>query len=386
MTAREDPPAVSSDGASAGEPLAGGEGAAQPAAEPVPQSEGRPEAQGRAFVRGFVDTAAGRVPRVATGLAWNDAVDRWRTRWRVRRPADRVSPGLYAVGSPWDTSPVLVTANAKSTFDALRSSLARVDAWVLVVDTGGLGVWSAACEGTFAVRDVARQVEASGLERVVSHRTLVLPQRAAAGVAAHLLPQACGFSAVFGPVRASDVAGFLAAGNVATPSMRESTFDWGERLALVPAEVVGKLSPSRLIVPLLLVAGALGPGFFSVRGALVRGSGAVLAYVVGVASGSVVTPLLLPWLPGRLFAYKGALVGAAAALVCIARFGSRLGWADCAALVPAVAVTSSWCAMVFAGAAPFTSPSGLEKEMRAALPYQVGGLLAAALLWIGSRF
>jgi hypothetical protein len=42
--------------------------------------------------------------------------------------------------------------------------------------------------------------------------------------------------------------------------------------------------------------------------------------------------------------------------------------------------------MNFTGATPFTSPSGVEKEMRTALPLQLGGLLVAAAAWIGAAF
>jgi hypothetical protein len=42
--------------------------------------------------------------------------------------------------------------------------------------------------------------------------------------------------------------------------------------------------------------------------------------------------------------------------------------------------------MNFTGATPFTSPSGVEKEMRRALPVQAGLTVLAGLLWIGGAF
>ena len=44
------------------------------------------------------------------------------------------------------------------------------------------------------------------------------------------------------------------------------------------------------------------------------------------------------------------------------------------------------CAMNFTGATPFTSPSGVEKEMRRALPVQAGLTVLAGLLWVGGAF
>jgi hypothetical protein len=42
--------------------------------------------------------------------------------------------------------------------------------------------------------------------------------------------------------------------------------------------------------------------------------------------------------------------------------------------------------MNFTGATPFTSPSGVEKEMRRFMPWQILGAAAAAVLWLVSGF
>jgi hypothetical protein len=42
--------------------------------------------------------------------------------------------------------------------------------------------------------------------------------------------------------------------------------------------------------------------------------------------------------------------------------------------------------MNFTGSTPFTSPSGVEKEMRRAIPMQVAALLIATIMWVGSAF
>jgi len=56
------------------------------------------------------------------------------------------------------------------------------------------------------------------------------------------------------------------------------------------------------------------------------------------------------------------------------------------ALLLAMTAVSSFVAMNFTGATPFTSPSGVEKEMRRALPVQAGLALLAGLLWVGGAF
>lgn len=88
------------------------------------------------------------------------------------------------MGAASADSPVLVTANYKLTFDTLRRELAGVDVWVLVLDTRGVNVWCAAGKNLFSHDELALRVQRTGLERVVRHRRLILPQLAATGVSA----------------------------------------------------------------------------------------------------------------------------------------------------------------------------------------------------------
>ncbi len=339
------------------------------------------------FVEGWLETPAGRVPRVGTRLGVADVLGRWAMRWGIGRDRYRIAPGLYAAGSPGPCSPVLVTANYKMTFDALRRRLGGLDAWILVLDTHGINVWCAAGKGTFGTDELVRRVRACGLERVVSHRRLVVPQLGAPGVAAHRVRQACGFSVAYGPVRARDLPAFLRAGLKAAGPLRRVTFTLGERLALTPVELrVILLKPSLVLGLAVLALGGIGPEFYSVSGALTRGGAAIGALLVGVMGGAVVTPVLLPWLPWRAFAAKGALVGAGAGLVLAARYAGEAGLLGCLALLLGVPAVASFCAMNFTGATPFTSPSGVEREMRAALPWQIGAAVVAGAFWIASAF
>jgi hypothetical protein len=56
------------------------------------------------------------------------------------------------------------------------------------------------------------------------------------------------------------------------------------------------------------------------------------------------------------------------------------------ALVLLAVAVSSYVAMNFTGTTPFTSPSGVEKEMRRFIPIQSIIMLAAIGLWLGSAF
>lgn len=362
------------------------EGGCCPPPGPVPPAGERPGLRPWGFVAGWLDTPAGPVPQVATRLQGRDLVGRWQMRWGLGRMRYRIAPGLYAVGTPTPASPVLVTANYKLSFDSLRRELAGLDGWILVLETYGINVWCAAGKGTFGTDEIVRRVQATDLAQVVKHRTLILPQLGAPGVAAHQIRRQSGFQVVYGPVRAADLRAFLAAGNQASPEMRRVTFRTGERLILTPVELTGMLRPIGWAILALLLLGAAGPQLLHPATALARGLGAITAGLAGVLAGAVLTPVLLPWLPGRAFAAKGALTGVVVALLfLLVGRGSLDVWSGLALLLALPAV-ASWCAMNFTGSTTFTSPSGVEKEMRRAIPLQGAALLLAAAAWLYGGF
>lgn len=338
------------------------------------------------FVDGQVDTPAGPVPRVHSRIGSRDLLGRWRMRWGIGRDTFRVAPGLYALGAPEGNAPVLVTANYKLTFDVVRRDAAGLNAWILVLDTGGINVWCAAGEGTFGTEEVIRRVTEVRLSEVVRHRRLILPQLGAPGVAAHEVRKGCGFSVVYGPVRVRDVGSFLEAGMKASSVMRRVVFPTMDRLVLTPVEITGLLRPAgRASLALFPLAG-LGPEIFSLGAAWDRGLAAVAALAAGILAGAVVTPVFLPWLPGRAFSVKGGLAGSVIA-ACALMWGRGVPDAPTAlALLFAMTAVSSFVAMNFTGSTPFTSPSGVEKEMRRALPVQAALTVLAGLFWVGGTF
>jgi hypothetical protein len=351
-----------------------------------PQAGDRPGFRRWPFVTGWLETPVGAVPQVATRLAGVDVLGRWQMRWGLGRMRYRITPGLYAVGCPGPDSPVLDTANYTLTFDALRRELAGIDAWILVLETFGINVWCAAGKGTFGTAEVILRVRETGLEKVVRHRTLVLPQLGAPGVAAHEVRRESGFKVVYGPVRAADLPAFLAAGMDASEKMRRVTFTTVERLVLTPVELTGMLKPIAWTVLGLMLLAAAGPQLFHPAAAVSRGLAAIGTGLAGVLAGAVLTPVLLPWLPGRDFALKGAVSGTVIALLALLIGWNRLSFWSGAALLLALPAVASWCAMNFTGSTTFTSPSGVEKEMRRAIPLQAVATLLAGVLWIYGGF
>jgi hypothetical protein len=307
-------------------------------------------------------------------------------RWGIGRNHYLVTPGLYAVGKPEQNSPLLVSANYKLSFDCLRAALSGVDAWILVIDTKGVNVWCAAGKGTFGTDEIIRRCRQAQVDKLVKHRQIIIPQLGAPGVAGYKVTQETGFSVIYGPVRATDLKAFISTGMQATSEMRQVTFTIWERFILTPVEVTILSKQIMIAILLLFVLSGIGADIFSFTAAWHRGVAAVFAGLTGVLTGCILTPVLLPWLPTRAFASKGALLGLITASTLALGPYQAAGVAGLISLYLMVIAISSYTAMNFTGSTTFTSPSGVEKEMRIAIPCQALAIVVAGLLWIGAAF
>jgi len=342
------------------------------------------------FVIGSIETPVGQVAQVSSTLTWRDRRGTVKARWGVGRMNYTIEPGLYALGKPDSQSHVLVTANYKMSFDRLRENLSGRDVWLLVLDTKGINVWCAAGKGTFGTEELVRRISLSSLNKVVSHRELILPQLSGPGVAAHQIKKYSGFRVHYGPIRASDLSAYLEAGLKATPEMRLKTFPLRERIALIPIELVAAFKAGLLILLALFLIGGLGgpDGYWT--NVMNYGLFAAIAILSAIVAGAVMTPILLPILPGRAFSLKGCIVGVVVALTLLmvrnpnlTFWTGRLEMLAWLLLVPALA---AYLAMNFTGASTYTSLSGVKREMRTALPLQIGAGVAGLGLWLVSRF
>ena len=342
------------------------------------------------FIIGSIRTPMGDVPKISSALVWADRWGSIKARWGVGRMNYTVDPGLYALGEPNDRSPVLVTANYKMSFDRLREALPERNAWILVLNTQGINVWCAAGKGTFGTDELVQRIDLSELIRVVSHREVILPQLAGPGVAAYTVRKRSGFKAIYGPIRAADLPAFLDAGLKATPGMRRKTFPVRERTVLIPIELVSVLKWSLVILPAFFLLGGMGApsGFWN--GAMSDGLFAVLNLLGALVAGAVLTPILLPWIPGRAFSQKGLIMGLLTTLMVTVfsagylnprhNFAEILAWFF---MAPAV---SAYLAMNFTGASTYTSLSGVKKEMKWAVPLEITAGAVGLCLWLGPRF
>ena len=331
------------------------------------------------YVIGKIATPAGDIPQVATKLSFQDTLGSWKCRWSIGRMNYMVDPGLYAVGQPDETSPVLVTANYKMTFDRLREQLGGLNLWIVVLDTDGVNVWCAAGKGTFGTDELVRRVSAVRLSDVVSHRTLILPQLGAVGVAAHEVTKQTKFRVIYGPVRAKDVPAFLANGMQTTEEMRTVRFTFRDRAVLTPMELVGAMTPILITFGILFVLNAVGFGHY--------GWADLYGILGAIFVGAVLAPMLLPWVPGRAFSLKGAILGLvwAVGFLLLGGFPApAFGWLKAVAYFLLLPALSSFLTMNFTGSSTYTSLSGVDREMRFAVPAQLSAAVVSILLLLVS--
>ena len=302
------------------------------------------------------------VQTVSTTLSGKDILGAWKTRWGIGRMDFKVDPGLYAVGKPDDQSPVLVSANYKLTFDTLRKNLSGLNCWLLILETKGVNVWCAAGKGTFGTDELVNRMEAVGIAGRVTHRKLILPQLGASGVCAHEVTRRTGFSVVYGPVRARDINEFFTLGFHATGDMRRVNFTFMDRIVLTPLELVEAVKKTIFVYGILFLLNLFAQRPFGFHDFILH-AGTVLV-------GTVITPILLPYMPVRAFSLKGWILGfcfSALTLLLLGWFGAGT-WLLSIGYMLLLPSLASYLAMNYTGCSTYTSPSGVLKEMKIALP------------------
>jgi 2-polyprenyl-3-methyl-5-hydroxy-6-metoxy-1,4-benzoquinol methylase len=213
-------------------------------------------------------------------------LDLWLLFFRIIPPYPKVRTGLYAVGHPSATSPVLVTGDFDLTVRRLvRAIDGKVDVWLLVADSAGINVWCGAGGGYFTAEKVIAALKSTHLSAVVNHHALVLPQLCANGVDGWRIRKETGWGVHWGPARADDIPAYLAANRKKTDAMRWVKFPLKDRLEMVTVTMgfYGLL----ILLPVLIFWRHM---FWPVAASLVG-----LSYFYAI---------IHPWLPGRDGLYK----------------------------------------------------------------------------------
>lgn len=313
---------------------------------------------------------------------WGNFLCRVSNKFRMQY---KIDAGLYAVGKPDENAPVIVTANYRLSFNSVRKVLTDKNVWILVLDTKGINVWCAAGKGTFGTGEIVRQVNSTGLKNIVNHRILILPQLGAPGVAAHEIKKQVGFNVKFGPVKVCDLPEYIDKNNNATELMREVSFPLLDRLVLIPIELIREIKTVALFLIIAgVVSGLTSEGIIFSKVWLTIHP-LMLASLAALLSGAVAVPLLLPWIPGRAFTFKGTIT-------CLLAFGTLLFTgvfkeSNIFLIVfSAIGVTaySSYLGFSFTGSTTFTSPSGVKKELKVAWPLFLASTFIGVLLFAAS--
>jgi len=338
------------------------------------------------YITGQIETPAGIVEQVSTVWTNKDLFSTIKVRWSIGRMDYIVTPKLYAVGQPDENSDVYVTCNFKLSFDILRRTLNGMSAWILVLDTKGINVWCAAGKGTFGTQELAFRIKEHQLEKIVSHKKVIVPQLGATGVSAYKVKEEAGFKVIYGPVKADDIPAFVQNGYKATPEMRKVNFNIWERTKLVPVELFYAKYYLILIPAIFFILAGLSTGGFSVDASWSNGGRAIINLCVAYLSGCVLTPILLPFIPFKRFSLKGVVMGwlMAVLLLYFNFLGTNIF--EIISWFLLIGGISSFMAMNFTGASTFTSLSGVQKEMKIALPLQVFGTALGFIGWIVTRF
>ena len=92
--------------------------------------------------------------------------------------------GVIIIGTPGKTSPVFLTCNYHLTVKRVQRALQGIDCYLLVANSNGRNVWCGATGGHFTNHDAISVLKTTGIEGLVDHRRVILPQLAATGIEA----------------------------------------------------------------------------------------------------------------------------------------------------------------------------------------------------------
>ena len=155
-------------------------------------------------------------------------------------------------------------------------------------------------------------------------------------------------------------------------------------LVLIPVEIAVGLHYPLLAAAALLLLSGVGRRGYTLEAVRTTGLPSAALMFLTFFGGAILGPLLLPWLPGRAFALKGATLGLAPRRPRAVR--RPVDDAVACRRVGVVHPRRPFVVMNFTGTSTFTSLSGVLREMRVALPAQLAGAALGLGLWVTGLF
>jgi len=125
-----------------------------------------------------------------------------------RKPVS-VEPELVVMGTPNEESPVLLTTNFALTYYTVANDIenAKIDGYLLVVDSEGMSVESAVAGRKMTADTVAEAIKDSKVEDLVKHRNIIIPGRSAR--LSGEIQEESGWSVSVGPLDSSGIPSYL---------------------------------------------------------------------------------------------------------------------------------------------------------------------------------
>jgi hypothetical protein len=99
-------------------------------------------------------------------------------------------------------------------------------------------------------------------------------------------------------------------------------------------------------------------------------------------SGIVITPMFLPYIPGRRFSLKGFYTGSLVFLILLLLNLTGESVFEIISWFFIITAISSFLAMNFTGSSTYTSLSGVKKEMKISVPLQIGFAVTGIVLQV----
>lgn len=327
---------------------------------------------------GSIRVGEKEINRLSSQITFKDQSEHTKVRLGIGRYSYKVPPGVYAIGTPEKGSAMFVTCNYKLTVDIVREALEGYDCFLLVLDTKGINVWCAAGKGTFSSRELIYQLHKHQVKKELGVRKVYLPQLGASTMEPHLVRKYTGISVIYGPVSASDLPKFIDKGFECTKEMRLVSFSLKDRMLLAPLEML--LYFKFVLFTILIAAMLEGVGVLQGAsfdwGAVVNGT---LIGFIGLLVSTILFPMLLPYLPFRMFSYKGYLLGGLLLIEGLVR--SLLSWGILnGVFVIWLLLMMGYITFSFTGSTTFTAQSGVEIEAVRFKRHAIVGLVISFLL------
>jgi len=140
--------------------------------------------------------------------------------------------GLIRIGNPNRNSPVFLTCNYHLTVERVKRALKGIDCYLLVANSRGHNVWCGSTGGHLTNHNVISVLNTSGIEELVDHTNVILPQLAATGIESRVIQKKTGWKLIWGPVYGKDIPPFIENKFKKTPEMRKVKFLLVQRIEM----------------------------------------------------------------------------------------------------------------------------------------------------------